>query len=226
LVVFYALAVLSGQVHEEFPRRFGYIPYTIGSMILIAFLAQPGIRHLVGFIPALVAVLTLACLWITLQAVCLPIIRSQDERVWAAARAALAEKHEPSILFVNAWNHPDMPGYRLWVGTPGLRGSGFPQIFESPLSSYWWQSLYAITVLRARFAAYRAILLDPERLRLFSHGLLRQDSIDVLKDSVIVMADPGLTPPDWKTSLEGVIIFTQWDAFQTSAANVAWKHKQ
>ena len=89
---------------------------------MVALLAERSIRRLIGVVPALMVCVVLVWLWITLQVVCLPVVRAQDERVWAAARAAMAGKSAPSIVFLNAWSLPDMPGYRLHVDTPGLRG--------------------------------------------------------------------------------------------------------
>jgi hypothetical protein len=72
-------------------------------------------------------------LWITLHVVCLPTIRANDQSVWKALADAIVQKLAANVLFVNAWNHPNVPGYRLDVGTPGLRGPTFPEIFESPI---------------------------------------------------------------------------------------------
>jgi hypothetical protein len=178
-------------------------------MAVVACLAEPGMRRKAGILPVVAACMVVVWPWIGLQAVCLPVIRAQDGRVWAAARSAMAGKTDPCFLFVNAWNHPDLPGFQLGAGTPGLRGPGFPTIFESPLMEYWWESQYVKSVLGARYAGYRSIP-DGGMVRLFGNGLFTEASTAIPKDSVIVLTDLGLHPPNPDTGVSRVTIFSRW----------------
>jgi hypothetical protein len=216
--VVWALSVFTGQVSVVFPRRYGYVPYTIVAMMVVATLADRSIRRRLGVVPALTASGVVVGLWIALQVACLPVVRAQDERVWAAARAAMTGKHAPSIVFLNAWRLPDMPGYRLHVDTPGFRGVEYPQVFESPFSAFWWQSQYAVAVLGARFAADRFIVQDAGHVRLSGNGLNNNPPIVAAIDSVVVVADQGRVPPDRKADLGRVAVFPRWADFQASAA--------
>jgi hypothetical protein len=219
VAVVWALSVFTGQVSVTFPRRYGYVPNTIAVMMVVALLAERSIRRRLGVVPALAVSVVLVWLWITLQVACLPVVRAQDERLWTAARAAMAGKQAPSIVFLNAWNSPDMPGYELHVETPGLRGREFPPIFESPFSAFWWQSQYAVVVLGARFAADRAIAQDAgRRVRLAGNGLNDKPPIVAAIDSVVVVADLGRLPPDWKAGLGRVVVFPRWHDFLAAGA--------
>ncbi len=215
-VIQWALAVFSGQVYLVFPRRYGYIPNTLATMAVVAFLAEPWIRRKAGILPVLAACIVIVWPWIALQAVCLPVIRAQDGRVWAAARSAMAGETDPCFLFVNAWNHPDMPGFQLGAGTPGLRGD-FPAVFESPLMGYWWESQYVISVLGARYTGYRSVS-EGGAVRLFGNGLLMEESTTVPKDSLIVLTDLGLHRPGPEAGVSRVTTLSHWDQFEASVA--------
>jgi hypothetical protein len=213
VAVVWGLSVFTGQVSVIFPRRYGYVPNTIAVMLVVALLAARPVRRRLGVVPALAVCVAVWGLWLTLQAACLPVVRAQDARVWSAARAAMADKQNPAILFLNAWNSPEMPGYHLHVETPGLRGREFPPIFESPFTAFWWQSQYAAVVLGARFVADRFTAQEGGRVRLVRGELNDERSIVVPIDSVVVMTDPGRVAPDWKADTSRVVVFSRWRDF-------------
>ena len=218
LAVLWALSVFTGQISPVMPRRYGYVPYSLMTVVVLVFLTDPWMRRRVGMIPALVACGAAVYPWVVLQLACLPVVRSQDGRVWAAARTAMAGKVDPCVLFIDAWDHPDMPGFQLGAGTPGLRGSEFPEIFESPLMGYWWESQYADMVLGARYVGYRAVPEGPGRVRLYGNGLLMEESALIPTASLVVMADLGLNPPRQDAGVGHIVSLTTWDAFQSSVA--------
>jgi hypothetical protein len=217
LGVLWALAVFSGQIAPVMPRRYGYVPYSLVTIVVLAFLTDPWMRRKAGMIPALVACVAAVLPWVVLQGVCLPVVRAEDGRVWAAARTAMAGKAD-SLLFITAWNHPDMPGFQLGAGTPGLRGPDFPSVFESPLDSYWWESLYAQVALGARYVGYRAVPEGPGRVRLFGNGLLAEESALIPTGSLVVLADLGLDPPRPGAGVGRIVSLTTWDAYRSSLA--------
>lgn len=214
VLVVWALSMFSGQVSPVFPRRYGYVPYTVALMLGVALLAAPPIRRRLGVVPALAASVVVAGLWLTLQTACLPVIRAQDQRVWTAIKAAMADKKNPAIVFVNAWNSPDLPSDPRTSHAVGLRGHDFPTIFESPLMAFFWQSQYAMVVLGAHFAADRAVALEGGRVQLAGVGLNRRKTpIVASTDSVVVVVDPEVLPPHLKADLSRVLIFRRWQDF-------------
>jgi hypothetical protein len=219
MAVFWGLGVFTPQLHPVFPRRYGYVPNTIFALAFVALLLAPRVRRAIGIAPGLGALLALLGLWLMLQIACLPVIRAQDASVWRAIETAMAEKRDPRVLFVNAWNHPDRPGYQFGVSSAGLRGLEFPDVFESTLANFWWESLYAVSVLGAKFAADKGTLVEPSSVKLFGTGLLTDASVVVApKDSLIVVADLTLRPPAWQAGAQRAVIFTRWEDFQASAA--------
>jgi len=216
LAILWQLFVLSGWGIGAIFRRYGYIPYTIGAMTVVALLTAPPVRRRLRSFPGVIACGIIVWLWLTLNFACLPVVRAQDKRMWSEVAACLAQKRDPSILFVSNWNRPEMPGYELEGGTPGLRGQSFPEIFESPLPAYWWESEYATAVVGAHYTGYQALPEADGRIRLFGTGSLRKSPVIIPSESLIVVVNPSLTPPLWNSDLSHIKVFTTWDAFQTS----------
>jgi hypothetical protein len=217
LVVFWALALFTGLISPVLPRRYGYVPYTLAAMLVVALLTEPWIRRTVSWIPAATVCIAMLSMWVALQAYCLPVVRAQDNRVWTAVKAAMAGKKGDSVLLINSWGDPDSPDYRLIPSTPGLRGRESPAIFESPLMADFWQSQYAVDVLGVRYSGYRYVPDDPAHVRVFGSGMLMEESIVVPKESVVVIADPALVPPSWDSSLDRIRVFGRLEDFETFA---------
>jgi hypothetical protein len=184
-------------------------------MLLVAILSSPGVRRWFGRIPALAGVGCITWLWLTLMAVCLPIVRTQDAKVWAATSAAIRQNSgSASLLFTTSWNNFAQPSFVLHAGTPGLRGVDFPDIFESPFSYYWWESQYAVSVLGANFAAYRFedrgsnVLLE-------GNGQNNKPPIVVPKQSVVVVADTKLEPSEFPRTRHRISVLS-WAEFESS----------
>lgn len=216
LVILWLLFVLSGWGTAILYRRYGYIPYTFGAMTVVALLTAPPVRRRFGSFPGIFACGIIVWLWSTLSFACLPVVRAQDKGMWEAVEAAIAQKRDPSILFVTNWNRPEMPGYALEGGTPGLRGQSFPEIFESPLPAYWWMSEYAAAVVGAHYTGYQAFPEADGRTRLLGTGLLRESPVIIPGESLVVVVNTSLTPPLWNSDLSQVKVFTTYDSYQTA----------
>ena len=215
LGIFWLLMMLSGY-NSIIYRRYGYVPYTLGAMTLVALLTAPVLRRKVGTFPGLMVCGTIAWLWLTLNAACLPVIRAQDSAMWSAVAAVTTQKRDPAVLFVTDWHRPEMPGYEL-ENTPGLRGLSFPEIFESPLGAYWWEAEYPVAVLGAHHTGYRAIPEPDGRVRVFGNMLLRIYPVSIPRESLVVVVNPSVTPPLWNSDLSQVRVFASWDAFEVAS---------
>jgi hypothetical protein len=107
-------------------------------------------------------------------------------------------KPNPVVLFVNDWHHFASPAYQTDLSRWGVRGRDFPEIFESPLSAYWWESQYATLIIGAAYAADRSEKVGPDRIRLSGNGLLAPGSIEVSPNSIIVVRSKGAALPKWR----------------------------
>ena len=215
--IFYLIHVLSPAASEmvPFPRRYGFVPYTLVLMFGGACLSAPWMRRLLGAGPAVFYCLAVICTWIVLQTACLPVVRAQDRQVWNALAAALNAKRDPSVLLVSGLTGPDGRDREVDLLTPSLRRTDFPPIFESPLTSYWWASGYAHVVLGARFVGYWYRDEGEGRVRLLDNGL-RGPTQPVPIDSVVVLTSTEPNPPDWGKPADHAAIFTDWAAFKTA----------
>jgi hypothetical protein len=206
-VVVFLLSLFTGQVSLIYPRRYGYIPYTLAAMAAVGFLSAGVIRRIGGMVPAGALAAAVVGLWAILETIDLPTVRAQDGRVYGAVRAALDEKAMADVLILCAW-HPAVsaPEQPPIFDTPGLRSLSFPEIFESPASRYIWLSQYIIVILHAEFVGVRAIA-EKDGVRLISEGAWRRlstvpntapSSVVVPASSVVVLADRNAVPPGWK----------------------------
>lgn len=201
-VVPWALALVVGPYGSSLPRRYGYVPYTILTMAAVAILSAPYLRARMSLAPALTAVSSAVALYATLVLVCLPTVRAQDGKVWAQLDDRVRADKASSILFANAWLPSSAPDYVSGHDTPGLRGPNFPIVFESPLMSLWWQSLYA----KARYGltatgdGYGRTTPQNVSLTGMVRGVhfLNAGAIETPKSSLLVAFDPRLVPPHWR----------------------------
>lgn len=215
LSVIWMLSVFTGQVSAVLPRRYGYIPYTIGIAMVVAFLIEPYIYKRVTAV-SIAAIIIPLWLWITLQGLALPMIRKEDNHVWQSLKNAIADKKAPSVLFVNAWLNYEEPTFVLTAGTPGLRGVT-PEIFESALSGYWWQSQYATLLTGAKFAAGRVVEIEG-KVHLFGNGLLSHpESLKIPREEIIIIENTAKEMPEWKTAIQTVKVSPSYD-------NTTWKY--
>jgi hypothetical protein len=174
LGVLLLVGIVAGQVSFAQPRRYGYAPYTFLCMAVVAFLFSPMVREKIGVGLGSATVSMIVGLWLTLEAVCFPVVRAQDEEVWARVGQMKAERGGAfSVVFETAWTPTDKPDYKLGIWTDGIRGQDFPELFESAFGVYWWQGHHALVVEGAQFAADRYERLDDKNVRLFGNGLGR-----------------------------------------------------
>ena len=216
--IFYILHILSpaGSGMVPFPRRYGYVPFTLVLILAGSCLSAPWMRRSVGAGPAVFYCLAVICTWIVLQTACLPVVRAQDRQVWNALAAALNAKRDPSVLLVSGSTWHDAGSREVDLDTPFLRRTHFPPIFESPLTSYWWASGYAHVVLGARFVGSWYRDEGEGRVRLLDNGL-RGPTMPVAIDSVVVLASTDPNPPDRGKPADRAAIFTDWAAFQAAS---------
>jgi hypothetical protein len=215
---FYLVHLLSPAASEmvPFPRRYGFVPYTLVLMFGGSCLSAPWMRRLLGAGPAVFYCLAVFCTWIVLETACLPVVRGQDRQVWNTLAAALNAKRDPSVLLVSGLTHRGGRDREVDLLTPSLRRADFPPIFESPLTSYWWASGYAHVVLGARFVGYWYRDEGEGRVRLLDNGL-RGPAMPVPIDSVVVLASTEPDPPEWGKPADRAAIFTDWAAFKAAA---------
>ncbi len=209
------LSVGSGQISIIFPRRYGYVPYTLLIMFLASFFAEPRVRQYIGIFPSVVFSLAVLGFWLQLQLICLPAIRQQDQKMWNQISMKSIGISEPSILFINAYNSPDLPNFQIGYGTPVLRGLEFPQIFESSLSCYWQASQYARFILGFKHSSYRFTILDSNKLRVFGNGIYAPEFIDINNESLIIVTDEQ-KPSSWNRDFKSARIYKGFKAYQDS----------
>lgn len=217
------LSVGSGQISMVFPRRYGYVPYTLLIMFIASFFAEPKVRQYIGFFPVIAFSLAAFSLWLQLQLICLPTIRQQDQKMWNRISATSHGMLEPSILFINAYNSPNAPNFQIGYGTPVLRGLNFPQIFESSLSCYWQASQYARFILGFKHSSYRYTILDSNKLRVFGNGIYAPEFIDINNESLIIVTYEKIpfSSSSWNKDLKSALIYKGLKAYQDSLkANV------
>lgn len=220
LAVNWIHSVLFNQVGEVLPRRYGYVPYTLFFMALIALLTATPVRKRMGEVPAFAVTGFVVALWGALQFVCLPQVRSQDSGVWDQLRFASIGKKNPHVLFVNALNAKRPTGF----DSPGIRGSAFPPIFESPFMRNGWQVQYARKAL-GFVAAGDSFELGPSGSESVSlsgqlNGIhfLQAPPVMVPEESIVVVMDAGVASPDWKDNLQRVQVVKSWPEFKDTPA--------
>jgi hypothetical protein len=194
LVVLLALALFTGQVAETLPRRYGYVPYTLLAMALVAALWSA--RRWVTTWPAAATCASTAWLWCCLELLLWPSIRAEDARVWAQIRSAMPAGR--CVVFAAAWDaEATKHDYPYSMGMLSYRGPDAPEIIESTLSAFWWEAQYAIVATGAKFAAFKAIDLEDGTVKLFGNDHNGRPPRVVARGDVIVVSDDRSTPPHW-----------------------------
>jgi len=205
LVIQWAVAVLAGSLMPFLFRRYGFVTYTLVLMAAAAIAAAPAIRRRVTAAPLIVNGVILT-FWLGLELFCLPRIRTQDDALFRSIKAATAHIREPSLVFVTGWENTHDPAYQLGGATPGLRGGlAFPEIFESPLIAYWTTKAFAEGVLGIKHAAFRAVPVDTDTVRL-DDSYVEPLSAVVPRRSVVLVANPSVSPPSWRDGLKDVVV--------------------
>jgi hypothetical protein len=210
--------VFFSPVGAVLPRRYAYVPYTLMAMSLAILLFSSGLRSSSANRAGAVFVSAVVGLWCALQFICLPSVRYQDRAVWREVVTATAGKPGPVLLFVNAWDFQKPTGYNA----PGLRGTHFPPLFESPFMRHWWQSQYARVVLGVA-AAGNAVVADPGGRPVLAgqvSGVHFLPTRPVVADaaSIVAVVALGQGAPDWRHGPPKVRTFAAWDDFRSSAA--------
>jgi len=88
LVVIWGVSVLSGQISPILPRRYGYIPYTIGLAAMTALITEPFFCRRLKSISVLL-IIVVFWIWMTLQGIALPVIRMEDRVIWEEVTEAI-----------------------------------------------------------------------------------------------------------------------------------------
>lgn len=203
----YALCVLANTVAVDLPRRYGFVPNTLFLMAFVALLAAPVVRRKLGQIPFLTVLGATAWLWFTLLAICLPIVRKQDDQVFADLAKLLPKSSEASVLFASNWFNYYSPDLVVGTTPPGLRSTEYPEIFESPLSNVWYEVQHVVALLPAHYAAWRAVDLDDSRVRLTGIAALGAGDI-VYRKSLLVLDDIAIQPAPYTKGLDPFRLIT------------------
>ncbi len=211
-------AVFFSQTGDVLPRRYGYVPYTLACMGIVGALCGSGVRKRAGELPAALVTGFVVGTWAALQFVCLPQVRNQDAQVWEKVGRAVEGKSNPHVLFVNALNMPRPTGF----DSPGIRGTQFPVLFESPFMRYGWQGQYVKTAFGVRGTGDRFDPAGPQHVKLNGqlNGIhfVKGEPLVAALDSMVVVMDRRYAPPAWNAGLEDVQILDDWRVFQNSAA--------
>jgi hypothetical protein len=187
LVVVFLLALGTGKIDPELPRRYGFVPYTLLTMLVASLLTEPFLMRYVGAGPAVLTCAATAAIWLTLEVICLPVVRTQDMQVWQSIRLAMSRTPSPAILFdaCSTLTNPDT------VLDVPITKFDLTWTFESPLAQFWWAGQYAVVVLGARYAAFAAHPSDePGTVMLEGPGFIRPQSLEVEDGSVIDVRTP------------------------------------
>jgi len=187
LMIVCVLAVGTGKIDFEMPRRYGFVPYTLLAMLLGSLLTEPFLMRYIGARPAVVTCAAIAAVWLTLELICLPVVRTQDMQVWQSIRLAMSRTPRPAILFDAC---STLPNPATVLDVP-IRTFDLTWTFESPLAQFWWAGQYAVVVLGARYAAFAAHPSDePGTVMLEGTGFIRPQSLEVEDGSVIDVRTP------------------------------------
>ncbi|HZR72722.1 hypothetical protein [Bradyrhizobium sp.] len=187
LLVVCLLALGTGQINLELPRRYGFVPYTLLGMLIGSLLTEPLVMRRLGAGPAGLACAAIAAVWLTLEVICLPVVRTQDMQVWQSIRLAMSRAPRPAILFDAC---STLPNPDTVLDLP-IRKFDLTWTFESPLAQFWWAGQYAVVVLGARYAAFAAHPSDePGTVMLEGTGFIRPQSLEVEGSSVIDVRTP------------------------------------
>jgi hypothetical protein len=187
LVVVCLLALGTGQINLELPRRYGFVPYTLLAMLIGSLLSEPFLIGYLGVGAARLTCASIVTIWLTLELICLPIVRSQDAEVWQSIHLAMSHTPSPAILFdaCGTLRNPDT------VLDVPIRKFDLTWTFESPLAQFWWAGQYAVVVLGARYAAFAAHPSDePGTVMLDGTGFIRPQSLEVEDSSVVDVRTP------------------------------------
>jgi hypothetical protein len=194
LTVLLALSLLSGQVSPSLPRRYGFVPYTLAVMAIVA--ALWAARRRLTVWPAAAVCSLGVWLYCCLVLSVWPSVNAEDQRVWARVRNALPAGG--SALFHAAWDvEATKHDYPYALGMLSLRGPNVPEIVESTLSAYWWEAGYAVVGAGARFAAFKAVDEGNGTVKLFGNDLNDRPPRRVPMSEVLVVSDPRTAPPVW-----------------------------
>jgi hypothetical protein len=187
LTVVCLLALGTGQIDLELPRRYGFVPYTLLAMFIGSLLTEPFLMRYMGAGPAGLTCAAIAAVWLTLEVICLPVVRTQDMQVWQSIRLAMSRTPSPAILFDAC---STLPNPDTVLDVP-IRKFDLTWTFESPLAQFWWAGQYAVVVLGARYAAFAAHSSDePGTVILEGTGFIRPRSLEVEDGSVIDVRTP------------------------------------
>ncbi len=216
--VVWARAAFFSQTGDVLPRRYGYVPYSLACMGIVCALSASGFRKRFAEVTALAFTGVVLGSWAALQFVCLPQVRSQDAQVWEKVRAAVEGKSVSYVLFVNALNMSRPKGF----DSPGIRGTQFPILFESPFMRYGWQGQYVKTAFGVRGTGDEFEPAGQHHVNLKGqlNGIhfVKGEPLTAALDSMVVVMDRRYTLPGWNAGLEDVQVLDDWRVFQSTAA--------
>jgi len=210
LAIYGGIWVLTPGNHGDvLNRRYGFMPNTIFLMLIASFFAEPWLRRIFKAAPAVICSIVIG-FWFALEAICLPSIRAQDRTIADAIRDSSRKVADPTLVFMNAWSHPDDPTYLPTGGTPGIRGDKWPEIFETPFSFYWVEASYADVILGLHKVSYAAQIKDDGAfIQVFNWPKV---PVMIPTESLILVLNGSSVVPWWKQPLAQVSVTHGLDA--------------
>ena len=203
--IFLVVSVMSNQIYEVMPRRYGYVSLTL--MLLAAITGVASIFKYLGVgkkIVLAIAVGAVAAQATQLNGVTIKKTRSSDKNIISSIKVLGDAENDKSVsakgvLFYVASN-PDYQQGNANGGTPGVAmGTQISaELLESPFSTYWTSASYAVNFLGYKFAGIPKAKSEEGMLLLGGEGGLpsanHAEKTDV--NSVIVIANLGMESDD------------------------------
>lgn len=205
LLIVLTISILSGQVYEILPRRYGYVSFTLLLLtvtVLISYLS--GIAFGTKKLPLTIFVWIVSGLSGQLLFGEIPKVRAEDKRLIGLIKEAAGlnndhVKSDKGVLFYVSENDQYQRGNANGA-TPGplMDGQVGAELFESPFSRYWTSASLGINVLRFDFAGIPISDIEAGKIKLGGEsGYPSSKGLnDVLSDSVVVVANLGFEAQD------------------------------
>lgn len=206
-IVIFLVEILTGQIGEILPRRYGYIPYTLLIIFLLginSFLIRKGLPQYLIYGLIIGYSFGLFC---QLQLGLLPLIRLEDNRVKGLIKSLATSGKYEGVLFINSFESPFPPETpKPW--TSGLRSTNDYWVFESIFSFYWTQSVYTrnnfgVPATGGTFMKANDTYID-----------LIQDSNSIHFVPIKLIAVIANLSPDPDQLKMNIKIFKDWDDFK------------
>lgn len=205
LIIILITSILSGQVYEIMPRRYGFVSFTLlllAAMMLVARLSDIafGMKRevlsiFVGLVVAFAGQLHLGAI---------PKVRAEDTKLINLMKEAggLNKGHaktDKGVLFYVSANDQYQRG-NANGGTPGpeMAGQVGAELLESPFAGYWTAVSYSINMLGFRFAGIPKSNVKDGNIALGGEsGSPSSNNLgEISPEDVVVVANLGFDPQD------------------------------